>query len=153
MAQTNGYDSKPVDRSGSGLENCCGNERRDIDPEADNRDAALHVAEPPEENVRHMAASKMDIPDEFYNKYTRGRKVMIVALLSYCAFLAAISSTSPLSATPEIAEEFHTSGSVVNLSSALYILLMGVSPMVLGPLSPVFGRRMVGKFDSTLRSC
>lgn len=83
------------------------------------------------------------IPDEVYDKYTPRRKAVMVALLSYCAFLSAISSTSTLSATPEIAAEFHTTGSIVNVSSALYILLMGLSPMVWGPLGQVFGRRTV----------
>lgn len=83
------------------------------------------------------------IPDEVYDKYTPRRKAVMVALLSYCAFLPSISSTSTLSATPEIAAEFHTTGPIINVSSALYILMMGLSPMVWGPLSQVFGRRII----------
>ncbi|KAI1781522.1 major facilitator superfamily domain-containing protein [Hypoxylon cercidicola] len=89
------------------------------------------------------------IPDEVYDKYTPRKKAFMVALLSYCAFLSAISSTSTLSATPEIAAEFHTTGSILNISSALYILLMGLSPMLWGPLSQVIGRRMITLVTAT----
>lgn len=93
------------------------------------------------------------IPDEVYDKYTPRRKAVMVALLSYCAFLPSISSTSTLSATPEIAAEFHTTGPIINVSSALYILMMGLSPMVWGPLSQVFGRRIVCDAQFDLYAC
>ncbi|KAI2628494.1 MFS general substrate transporter [Hypoxylon sp. NC1633] len=97
-----------------------------------------------------VQATQSIIPDEVFDKYTPRRKSVMVALLSYCAFLAAISSTSTLSATPEIAAEFHTTGSIVNVSSALYILLMGLSPMVWGPLSQVIGRRIIALVNASV---
>lgn len=90
-----------------------------------------------------QVTSIIEIPDAFYNTHTRRRKIVLVCFCSFCAFLSPISSTSNLSATPEIAHEFATTGSVINVSNALYLLFMGLSPMFVGPLSQVFGRRMV----------
>lgn len=81
--------------------------------------------------------------DEIYDRLSKGRKIIIVAILSFCAFLSPVSSTSVLAATPEVAKEYNTTGSVINLSNAAYMALMGLSPIVWGPMSQVFGRRPV----------
>ncbi|KAM5386705.1 hypothetical protein ACJZ2D_000668 [Fusarium nematophilum] len=78
--------------------------------------------------------------DEVYERLSPRRKAIIVAVLSFCAFLSPVSSTSVLSATPEVASEYGTTGSVINLSNAGYMALMGISPIVWGPMSQVFGR-------------
>lgn len=97
-----------------------------------------------------QVTSIIEIPDTFYDTHTRRRKIVLVCFCSFCAFLSPISSTSNLSATPEIANEFGTTGSVINVSNALYLLFMGISPMFVGPLSQVFGRRMVSLLLSFL---
>jgi len=79
--------------------------------------------------------------DEVYDRFSRPRKRVMVAVLSYCAFLSPISSTTVLSAVPEVARQFNTTGSVINLTNALYLVAMGLSPMFWGPISQVFGRR------------
>ncbi|KHN96378.1 Major facilitator superfamily domain, general substrate transporter [Metarhizium album ARSEF 1941] len=71
------------------------------------------------------------------------RKTVIVAVLSFCALLSPISSTSVLAATPEVAKEYDTTGSIINASNAAYMIFMGLSPVVWGPMSQVFGRRPV----------
>lgn len=88
--------------------------------------------------------------DEVYDRLSKGRKIGVVAVLSFCAFLSPVSSTSVLSATPEVAAEYGTTGSVINLSNAGYMALMGVSPIVWGPMSQVFGRRPVRYFLNNL---
>ncbi|KAI0016000.1 major facilitator superfamily domain-containing protein [Xylariomycetidae sp. FL0641] len=88
-------------------------------------------------------SSVIEIPDEVYDRLPGHRKMVIVALLSFCSFLAPISSTSVLAATPEVAAEYDTTGSIVNLVNALYMLFMGVSPLIWGPLSQVYGRRII----------
>ncbi len=87
--------------------------------------------------------SIVQIPEDYYNRYSPARKATVVVLVSYCAFLAPMSSTSVLAATPEVAREYGTSGSIINLVNALYMLCMGLSPMFWGPLSQVYGRRTV----------
>lgn len=90
--------------------------------------------------------SVVEIPDEVYDRLPVHRKRIIVFLLSFCSFLAPISSTSVLAASPEVAEEYGTTGSIINLSNALYMLAMGLSPMFWGPLSQVYGRRWVSNY-------
>ncbi|TVY19294.1 Itaconate transport protein [Lachnellula arida] len=88
-------------------------------------------------------SSYVEVPDEVYDRIKPSRKVIIVALLSFCSFLAPISSTTILSAIPEVAATYHSTGTIINLSNALYMLFMGLSPCVWGPLSQVYGRRPI----------
>jgi hypothetical protein len=81
--------------------------------------------------------------DEVYDKLSHHRKMIITAVLSFCGFLAPISSTAMLSAVPEVADTFHTNGSIINLSNALYLVFMGLSPVFWGPMGQVYGRRYV----------
>ncbi|KAK3308028.1 major facilitator superfamily domain-containing protein [Chaetomium strumarium] len=74
----------------------------------------------------------------------------MVALLSFCSFLAPVSSTSVLAATPEVAREYATDGTVVNVVNAVYMLMMGLSPVVWGPMSEVYGRRRVNQVTAVL---
>lgn len=92
--------------------------------------------------IQHYT-SQVEIPDEIYDRLPRSRKLIIVTLLSFCSFLAPISSTTILSAIPEVAATYHSTGTVINLSNALYMLAMGISPMFFSPLSQVYGRRWV----------
>ncbi|RDW80043.1 hypothetical protein BP6252_04681 [Coleophoma cylindrospora] len=87
--------------------------------------------------------SYIEVPDEIYDRLSPGRKHVIVALLSFCSFLAPISSTTILSAIPEVVSTFHSTGTIINLSNALYMLGMGFSPCFWGPLSQVYGRRLI----------
>lgn len=87
--------------------------------------------------------SNVEIPDEIYDRMPRHRKLVIVVLLSFCSFLAPMSSTAVLSAVPEVALEYESTGAVINISNALYMATMGISPCFWGPLSQVYGRRWV----------
>ncbi|GMF68791.1 unnamed protein product [Aspergillus oryzae] len=78
---------------------------------------------------------------EQYKRFSPARKIIIVSILSYCAFLAPISSTAILAAVPEISKTFNTTGDIINASNALYLTSMGVASLVWGPLSQVWGRR------------
>ncbi|KAI1270483.1 major facilitator superfamily domain-containing protein [Xylariaceae sp. FL1019] len=103
-------------------------------------------------STRHTAAgdapiqpisSLIEVPDNFYDRLPRHRKLIIVILLSFSAFLAPVSSTSVLAATPEVAATYNTTGSICNLVNALYLLFMGLSPCFWGPMSQVYGRRNI----------
>lgn len=80
---------------------------------------------------------------EQYLRFSPTRKIIIVIVLSFCSFLAPIGSTSILPAIPEVAQTYSTSGSVVNVSNALYLAFMGVAAPFWGPFSQVWGRRPV----------
>ncbi|KAI1271063.1 major facilitator superfamily domain-containing protein [Xylaria sp. FL0933] len=87
--------------------------------------------------------SVIQVPDDFYDRLPRHRKTIILFLVSFSSFLSPISSTSVLAATPEVAAEYSTTGTIVNLVNALYLLFMGLSPIIWGPLSQVYGRRII----------
>lgn len=88
------------------------------------------------------------IDDSIYDRLTPSRKRVIVALISYCSFLSPMGSTTVLSAIPEVAGEYNTTGTIINISNALYMLFMGISPCFWGPASQIFGRRWVSFFSS-----
>jgi hypothetical protein len=73
-------------------------------------------------------SSYIEVPDEVYDRIKPSKKVVIVALLSFLSFLAPISSTTILSAVPEVAATYKSTGTIINLSNALYMLFMGLSP-------------------------
>jgi hypothetical protein len=80
---------------------------------------------------------------EQYLRFSPRRKIVIVAILSFCSLLAPVSSTSILSAVPEVAETFNTTGSVINASNSVYMVFMGIAATFWGTLSQVWGRRPV----------
>jgi hypothetical protein len=88
-------------------------------------------------------SSYVEVPDEVYDRLPESKKIVIVCLLSFCSFLAPISSTTILAAIPEVASTYKSTGTIINLSNALYMVFMGVSPAFWGPLSQVYGRRWV----------
>ncbi|KAH7330447.1 synaptic vesicle transporter [Rhexocercosporidium sp. MPI-PUGE-AT-0058] len=69
------------------------------------------------------------------------RKYLVLATVSWMALVATYSTTSLLPATPEIGTEFHTSVSTLNITNAGFLLAMGFSSFVTGPLIEIFGRR------------
>ncbi|KAK2615740.1 hypothetical protein N8I77_002472 [Diaporthe amygdali] len=103
---------------------------------------STNVSLGPDNPVEHYT-SYIEVPDSVYDRLPQHRKLVIVALLSFCSFLAPISSTTVLSAVPEVAATFHTTGSIINLSNAMYMLFMGLSPIVWGPFSEVWGRKII----------
>lgn len=98
-------------------------------------------------------SSFIEIPDEFYDRVAPRRKLAIVVMLSFCSLLSPISSTSVLPAVPDIVDEFNSTGSIVDISNALYLLFMGLAPTVWGPLSEVYGRRIITLTTSFLFFC
>ncbi|CAH0056989.1 unnamed protein product [Clonostachys solani] len=78
-----------------------------------------------------------------FDRLSSRRKRGIVALLSFCALLSSTATTSVMAATPEVASEYNTTGSMINISNAMYTLSMAISPLFWGPLSQLYGRRWV----------
>ncbi|KAJ7789852.1 MFS transporter [Mycena olivaceomarginata] len=88
-----------------------------------------------------MPVAKSD--DSVYDRVPPHRKVVITCVLALCGFLAPMSSTTVLSALPEVASTFNSTGSIINLTNAIYLLFMGISPCFWGPISQVYGRRWI----------
>ena len=79
--------------------------------------------------------------DEIYDRFSPKRKTLIVTILSFCSFLAPISSTSILAASAEVVQTYHTTPAIFGYSNALYLIFMGLSPLFWGPLGQTFGRK------------
>lgn len=104
-----------------------------------------------------------EVDVEQYQRYSPQRKVIIVAVLSFCASLAQMSSTSILPAITEVAETYYTTSSVINASNAVYLAFMGFSApfwglsarygaiVRLGPLSNIL--LSLGMLTIHARSC
>ncbi|KAJ5467647.1 hypothetical protein N7475_005399 [Penicillium sp. IBT 31633x] len=111
------------------------------------REAAANSLDHVRSHVSHhdMAANEdfHEVDAEQYLRFSPARKVIIVAVLSFCSFLAPISSTSILAGIPEVASAYNTTGSVINASNALYMAFMGIAAPFWGPFSQVWGRRLV----------
>ncbi|KAK7745977.1 hypothetical protein SLS53_002697 [Cytospora paraplurivora] len=76
-----------------------------------------------------------------YDRFPVLRKNIMVLVMAWCGLLSPISSTAVLSAIPNVAASFHTTGSMISLSNALYLVFMALSPCFWGPLCQVFGRK------------
>lgn len=112
------------------------------------REGAVNSLDHVRSHVSHhdMVANDdfQEVDAEQYLRFSPARKVVIVGVLSFCSFLAPISSTSILAAIPEVAKTYNTTGSVINASNALYMAFMGIAAPFWGPFSQVWGRRPVG---------
>ncbi|KAF6808217.1 hypothetical protein CPLU01_15704 [Colletotrichum plurivorum] len=97
---------------------------------------------------RHQ--SQAEVPYDVYERFSRRRKRIIVAVISWCGLLSPISSTAVLSALPEVAAEYRTSGDIISLSNALYLVFMAISPCFWGPLSQVYGRKWTCMMSASL---
>lgn len=70
---------------------------------------------------------------------------MIATLMvSALTFLTPLSSTMVAPSSLQIAEEFNiTSGALINMITSIFVLAYAFGPLILGPLSEIFGRKKV----------
>lgn len=96
-----------------------------------------------------IKSSTVDLPshpiesDDIYNRFTKRRKVGMTAVVAFCSLCSPFSTTCILSCVPEIAQDFDTTGSVINITNAAYLLMMAISPLYWGPMSQVYGRKPI----------
>ncbi|KAJ7700756.1 MFS transporter [Mycena rosella] len=100
-----------------------------------------HIPSHISQDIPMYTAPVPKIDDSIYDRIPPHRKSIITCILAVCGFLAPISSTTVLSAIPEVASTFNTTGTIINLSNAIYLIFMGLSPCFWAPLSQVYGRR------------
>ncbi|KAK2130661.1 MFS transporter [Fusarium oxysporum II5] len=80
--------------------------------------------------------------DHPYNM-SSGRKWIIVIVISFSSLCVTCASSIYSTTYSQIMIEFHTSHELATLGLSLYIWGMGVGPLVLGPLSELYGRRVI----------
>lgn len=75
--------------------------------------------------------------------WARGRKIMLLVVVSSCAFCVTNTSSIISNAYQGIQDEFGISREVAILGLSLFVVGLGIGPMLLGPLSEFYGRRPV----------
>ncbi|KAK1978458.1 major facilitator superfamily transporter [Colletotrichum cereale] len=85
-----------------------------------------------------------------YNRFTPAHKALITAIVSFGGLGINLASLLVLSALPEVAAAFNTSGTIINYSNALFLLMMGIGVLFWGPLSQVYGRKWIFVTSSVL---
>ncbi|GAA5972922.1 hypothetical protein JCM11641_004005 [Rhodosporidiobolus odoratus] len=104
-------------------------------PVVDEEIAVGEKGEAVEETVDH--AQRM------YDRFSPRKKNFIVAVVSYCALLAPFASSSFLPSIPQICAELNTTATVVNVTVAIYIAIIGFVPLAWAPYASIYGRRPV----------
>ncbi|KAM3551321.1 hypothetical protein MY1884_007776 [Beauveria asiatica] len=82
--------------------------------------------------------------------YKDGEKWLFTAIVSLAAAVAPLGSAMLMPALPGIASYFQVSGTVANLSVALYALSMAIIPLWWSVLSEAYGRRPIYLVSFTL---
>ncbi|KAF6828944.1 MFS transporter [Colletotrichum musicola] len=85
-----------------------------------------------------------------YAKFTPRRKALITAIVSFGGLGINLAALLVLSALPEVAAAFNTTGTVINYSNALFLLIMGLGVLFWGPLSQVYGRKWIFVISASL---
>src|SRR5689334_16048693 len=78
------------------------------------------------QGIPSHSSSFIEVNAAQYERFSNRRKVLITCVLSLCGFLAPISSTTILAAIPEVAATYDSTGTIINLSNALYLIFMGI---------------------------
>ncbi|KAJ6567128.1 major facilitator superfamily domain-containing protein [Mycena capillaripes] len=102
-----------------------------------------HIPSHVSQDIPMFTPSVPKTDDSIYDQIPPHRKSIITCVLALCGFLAPVASTTVLSAIPEVASTFNTTGSIINLSNAIYLIFMGISPCFWAPISQVYGRRWI----------
>ena len=78
---------------------------------------------------------------------SNGRKWIVVAIVSAGSTCVTCTSSMYTSTYGQITQEFHVSRVVATLGLSLFVMGLGLGPMVLGPLSEFYGRRPIYVFS------
>lgn len=96
-----------------------------------------------EKDVNLVAWDGPDDPENPKN-WTRRRKWAATATISLFTFISPVSSSMIAPALMQIQSDFHISNpSTVGLALSIFLLAFAVGPLFIGPLSELFGRRLV----------
>ncbi|EEY19049.1 conserved hypothetical protein [Verticillium alfalfae VaMs.102] len=76
-----------------------------------------------------------------YSRFSKTQKRSTTYTTAIGGLLASMSTTSVFAAVPEITSTFGTTPTAINISNAIYLVVMGLAACFWGPLSDVFGRR------------
>ncbi|KAL4925360.1 putative MFS transporter [Aspergillus undulatus] len=95
-----------------------------------------------EKNETDVEQPAVESPVDEFSRFSSRRKIVMTMVVAWTGLLSPMASTSVLSAIPNVAATYNTSGSVIGLSNALYLVFMALSPCFWGPWCQTIGRRM-----------
>lgn len=104
------------------------------------KDGAALEARGQEERTHPKAAEEGEEP---YSIFTAWAKWQIVILVTIAGFVSPMTANIMLPALPDIASDLHVSLESVNLSVTVFMIFQGITPLILGSLTDVVGRRPV----------
>ncbi|WVQ86011.1 hypothetical protein IAT38_008179 [Cryptococcus sp. DSM 104549] len=82
-------------------------------------------------------------PRDVYDRFTKNQKRRIVAIISFSAFIAPMTSSIFLPSIPYLAQDLHTTAEVVNYTVAIFIVTIGVAPVLWSPYAGFYGRKPI----------
>ncbi|KNG89065.1 MFS transporter [Aspergillus nomiae NRRL 13137] len=71
------------------------------------------------------------------------RRWLTVVIISLCSLCVACTSSIYTTTYDQLLHEFHCSQEVATLGLSLFVFGMGFGPLILGPLSELYGRRVI----------
>ncbi|KJK60594.1 MFS like protein [Aspergillus parasiticus SU-1] len=76
-------------------------------------------------------------------KGSLARRWLTVVIVSLCSLCVACTSSIYTTTYDQLLDEFHCSQEVATLGLSLFVFGMGFGPLILGPLSELYGRRII----------
>ncbi|CCF38930.1 major facilitator superfamily transporter [Colletotrichum higginsianum] len=125
------HDGKPEPTGGDGPGS------PDLAPATSNAEKDVSILPAVDDNA---GLSRQDT-EAIYARFKPARKRLVTAVVACGGVASTVSSLLLLAAIPEIAADLGTTGSIINISNAIYILFMGLSTLFWGPMSQVYGRK------------
>ncbi|PWN93049.1 MFS general substrate transporter [Acaromyces ingoldii] len=119
--------------------------------------ASTETVSPPHQEPEKAAQSKEDAKaleeqrerqqsqaaEEPYSIFTAWAKWQIVILVTIAGFISPMTANIMLPALPNIANDLKVSLESVNLTVTVYMIFQGITPLFLGSLTDIVGRRPV----------
>ncbi|WWC72432.1 uncharacterized protein I206_106394 [Kwoniella pini CBS 10737] len=82
-------------------------------------------------------------PKDVYDRFTKSQKNRILAIVSYSAIIAPMTSSIFLPSIPQMAEQLNTTAEIINYTVAVFIIIIGIAPVFWSPFAGFYGRRPV----------
>lgn len=117
-------------------------EKGDEDPDAEEK--AEEIRKQKEEQANDPNLIEWDGPDDPENpmNWAPRKKWIVTIMLGLMTFCVTFASSVFADATFAVSEEFHVSTEVSTLGTSLFVLGFGVGPIIWGPGSELFGRKL-----------
>ncbi|WRT70535.1 uncharacterized protein IL334_007533 [Kwoniella shivajii] len=133
--------SNSISRTGNNVKNALGkgNDNEDEDEDENEKGLVESQTETKTKGIEMIDGRPRDI----YDRYTKSQRNRILFIVSYSAIIAPMSSSIFLPSIPQMAEELNTTPEVINYTVAVFILVIGIAPVLWSPYAGFYGRRPI----------